>query len=71
LNLQGFIVSFQSGFQNGENFAAGVGLGMNLSAMLIRVDYAYVGEPTQIFSNSHRIGITISGRQTTTPVRKK
>ena len=61
VNLQGFIISFQSGFQNGENFAGGVGFGMTLKSMLIRVDYAFIEEPSQIFSNSHRIGITISG----------
>jgi hypothetical protein len=62
VNLRGFILSFQSGFQNGENFAAGAGIGMSMKMMLIRVDYAYVAEPSQIFTNSHRIGVTISGK---------
>jgi len=61
MNLKGFVMSFRSGFQNGENFAGGIGLGMILKSMLVRVDYAFVEEPSQIFTNSHRIGITISG----------
>jgi long-subunit fatty acid transport protein len=73
LNLKGLILSAQTGFQNvlggqqngfqnDQNLTAGAGIGMNFGSMFFKFDYAYVSEPTQIFSNSHRLGVTISGK---------
>jgi hypothetical protein len=62
VRIRGIIMVAQTGFQNGQNFAAGTGLGMSMGKMMFRVDYAYVIAQNQIFNNNHRIGITISGQ---------
>jgi hypothetical protein len=62
MNFQDVTVAARTGFNNGQDFSAGFGVGMNVQGIAARVDYAYVTEPSQLFTYSHRIGISIGGK---------
>lgn len=60
-NMDGIILAARTGFQNNQDLTAGAGVGMVLGTMQLRIDYAYVTEPSALFTNSHRLGVTLSG----------
>ena len=62
MNFQDVSVAARTGFNNGQDFSAGFGVGMNIQGLVARIDYAYVTEPSQLFTSSHRIGISIVGK---------
>jgi len=56
-----FVISMRGGITDSRYLAAGLGVGMQLAKMDIIVDYAFVNEPSVIFGQSHRVGLSLSG----------
>ncbi|MDD8018880.1 MAG: hypothetical protein PHP42_10945, partial [Bacteroidota bacterium] len=56
-----FVVNTHAGINNSKYLTAGLGVGMQISKLEFVVDYAYVNEPSIIFGQSHRVGLSLSG----------
>ena len=56
-----FVVNAHGGINNSKYLSAGIGLGLQIAKMELVVDYAYVNEPSVIFGQSHRVGLSLNG----------
>ncbi len=58
---ENFIFEARTGFQQTQYPSAGIGIGAKLGVLIAKIDYAFVTEPYSIFSQSHRVGLSITG----------
>ena len=56
-----FVVNTHAGITDSRYLSAGLGLGIQIMKMEFVVDYAFVNEPSIIFGQSHRVGLSLNG----------
>lgn len=60
IEISDIILIPRAGLHDGAP-AFGGGIGFGLNNLVIRVDYAFVNEPSNLFGTSHRVGLVIRG----------
>jgi long-subunit fatty acid transport protein len=60
--MEDFLLGACTGFQEGKYWSVGGSVGYPTNSIFFRIDYAYVNEPSVIFNQSHRLGLSISAK---------